>query len=80
MTRLSADHKSPEFWRLTFDDDLKVKLGGFELSSVVYADDALGFVEMHLSWPDGSFMMCGCRAHAMTRLQFGTVEFVGTRR
>lgn len=80
MTRLSADPQSPEFWRLIFEDDLKVKLGGFELSRAVYADDELGFVELHLSWPDGSLMLCGCRQHAMTRLQFGTVEFAGTRR
>ncbi|MGY4288868.1 hypothetical protein ACVWXO_008088 [Bradyrhizobium sp. LM2.7] len=80
MTRLSADPKSSEFWRLTFEDDLKVKLGGFELSRVVYADDALGFVEITIDWPNGSPMLCGCREYLMTRLQFGTVEYAGTRR
>ncbi|BCA04178.1 hypothetical protein [Bradyrhizobium diazoefficiens] len=80
MTRLSADPKSPEHWTLTFESDLKVRLGGFELSCVMYADDELGFVELFMSHPDGSPMLCACREQAMTRLQFGTVDFVGTRR
>lgn len=80
MTRLSADPKSPDHWALIFGPDLKVRLGGFELSCVTFADDELGFVEMFMSWPDGSPVLCGCRKYAMTRLQFGTVEFVGTRR
>jgi hypothetical protein len=80
VTRLSADPKSPEHWALIFKPDLKVRLGGFELSCVIYADDELGFVEIVMTFPDGSLMLCACRESAMTRLQFGTVDFVGSRR
>jgi hypothetical protein len=82
MMRVNVDRDAPTFWLNHFDGPIEVRLDGVKQLGVVEADDDLGYVEIDVGLREGvcALTTCDCGQRVLTKLAFGRVEFIGTRR